>query len=88
MSVPVIHKTSIEGYGVEIFIIIANESWVELDMNLLFSQRLFFIFKSWILLPNGFLQSLVVNPQKTLITLRLIWETLYFSSQDGHCLLE
>jgi len=88
MSVHFNHKTSIEGYGVEIFIIIANESCVELDMNLVFSRRLFFIFKSWILLSNGFLQSLAVNPQKTLITVRLIWETLYFASQDGHCLLE
>ena len=88
MSVHFNHKTSIEGYGVEIFITIANESCVELDMNLVFSRRLFFIFKSWILLSNGFLQSLAVNPQKTLITVRLIWETLYFASQDGHCLLE
>jgi hypothetical protein len=86
MSDPVIHKTSIEGYEVEIFVTITNISWVELDMNLVFSRRLISIFKFWILLPNGFLQSLVVNPQKTLITVRLIWETLYFASQDGHCL--
>ena len=84
MSVPVIHKKAIEGYGVEILIIIANKSWVEMVTNLVFSRRLFFIFKSWILLSNGFLESLVVNPQKSLITVKLIWETLYFASQDGH----
>jgi len=45
MSVPVNHKTSIEGYGVEIYVIITNKSWLELDMNLEFSRRLFFYFQ-------------------------------------------
>ena len=45
MSVPVIRNTSIEGYGVEIFNIIANKSWVKLDMNLEFSRRLSFYFQ-------------------------------------------
>ena len=34
MSVSVIQCTSIEGYEVEIFIIIANKNWVELGKNL------------------------------------------------------
>ena len=76
MSIPVIHKTSIEGYGVEIYNLITNKSWVELDVNLEFPRSQFLYFQIMDFLYNGFLQSLVVNPQKTLITVRLIWETL------------
>ena len=33
MSVSAIHSTSKEVYEVEIFVLIANKNWVELDMN-------------------------------------------------------
>jgi hypothetical protein len=45
MSVPVINKTSIEGYGVELYITITNKNWAELDMNFEFSRRIFFYFQ-------------------------------------------
>jgi len=57
-------------------------------MNLDFHGAYSFTFNFWILISNGFLHSLAVNPKKTLITVRSVRETLYFTSQDGHCHFE
>jgi len=58
-----------------------------MDMNLDVHGAYYFIFNFWIPISNCFLQSLDVNPKKTLITVRFVSETLYFITQDGHYLL-